>query len=83
MVLELMLVKERHLNYITTTYGMNNLGYCYEKGIGTRASEKKAFELYQKAEDSGMSYGISNLGCCHEKGIGTEVNEKDMDRAIY
>src|SRR5436305_8862756 len=29
--------------------GTNNLGYCYQKGIGTDIDEQKAFELYHKA----------------------------------
>jgi TPR repeat protein len=33
--------------------GINNLGYCYNNGIGTDINEQKAFELYQKAADLG------------------------------
>uniref|UniRef100_U9UNV8 HCP-like protein n=1 Tax=Rhizophagus irregularis (strain DAOM 181602 / DAOM 197198 / MUCL 43194) TaxID=747089 RepID=U9UNV8_RHIID len=57
-------------------YGMNNLGFCYEKGIGTNYDEEKAFELYQKAANLGNFDAINNLGWCNYEGIGTDINEE-------
>ncbi|GBB84023.1 hypothetical protein RclHR1_10670005 [Rhizophagus clarus] len=56
--------------------GINRLGYCYEKGIGTEIDNQKTFELYKTAADLGNANGINNLGYCYEKGIGTEINEQ-------
>ncbi|GBB84158.1 hypothetical protein RclHR1_01080014 [Rhizophagus clarus] len=56
--------------------GMKNLGYCYEKGIGTDINEQKAFELYQKSADLGNSIGIKNLGQCYYEGIGTDTDKQ-------
>jgi TPR repeat protein len=56
--------------------GINNLGWCYENGIGIDINEQKAFELYQKAADLGNSNGINNLGWCYNYGIGTNTNEQ-------
>jgi TPR repeat protein len=56
--------------------GLNNLGWCYENGIGTDAYDQKAFELYQKAADLGNINGIINLGWCYSEEIGTYVDKQ-------
>ncbi|GBC20582.2 kinase-like domain-containing protein [Rhizophagus irregularis DAOM 181602=DAOM 197198] len=56
--------------------GLNNLGWCYENGIGTDAYDQKAFDLYQKAADLGNINGIINFGWCYSEGIGTYVDKQ-------
>ncbi|UZO03006.1 uncharacterized protein OCT59_023419 [Rhizophagus irregularis] len=63
--------------------GINRLGYCYEKGIGTEINNQKTFELYKMAADLGNANGINNLGYCYEKGIGTEINEQKAFELYY
>ena len=52
----------------------NNLGICYEKGLGTGKDYKKAFEWYFKSANNGSGEGQNNLGECYRYGIGTEIN---------
>ena len=55
---------------------LNNLGYCYQFGIGKRKNEFKAFELYYKSAVGGYSDAQNNLGGCYQNGIGIEKDEK-------
>lgn len=59
--------------------GQNNLGYCYQHGIGTNKDAEKAFACYQKAAEQGLDSARNNLGHCYEHGIGTT---KDILKAI-
>lgn len=52
-------------------YGLNDLGYDYEKGCGTSIDKKKAFECYSKAAEMGNVYAQCNLGICYEFSTGT------------
>jgi len=40
----------------------NNLGYCYQNGIGVTKDEKKAFEWYFKAANEGDLHAQHDLG---------------------
>ncbi|CAB4421483.1 unnamed protein product [Rhizophagus irregularis] len=54
----------------------NNLGYCYQNGIGIEKNEKKAFEWYLKAAGKGDIYAQYNLGICYQNGIGINKDDK-------
>src|SRR5581483_8375290 len=56
-------------------FGILQLGYCFQHGIGTNIIKKKAFELYQKAADLGNASGMSQLGYCYQYGVGTIANK--------
>ena len=56
---------------------LNNLGYCYEKGIGVAKNPEKAFSLYNQAYSlSGGAAVASNIGRCYVHGIGTKQKVK-------
>ncbi|GES90995.1 kinase-like domain-containing protein [Rhizophagus clarus] len=57
--------------------GLNNLGYCYEAGIGASYfDDVEVFELYQKAADLGNLDAINNLGWCYHEGFGININKQ-------
>ncbi|CAB4404724.1 unnamed protein product [Rhizophagus irregularis] len=49
--------------------GLNDLGYCYEVGVGTNVDKQKAFELYQKAANLGNINRIKNFYRCYKNGL--------------
>lgn len=69
---------------------MNNLGFCFENGIGIEANKEAAFQMYQKSakldnplgfsssllENQKKLIGIYNLAVLYEKGVGCPKNEK-------
>ena len=57
----------------------NNLGYCYQYGIGTEKNYNQAFQWYLKSAENGNRVGQFNIGYCYQFGIGTE---KDEDKAF-
>ncbi|EXX78943.1 hypothetical protein RirG_010370 [Rhizophagus irregularis DAOM 197198w] len=60
--------------------GLMMLGYCYEKGIGTKVDKQKAIELYQESANLGNEVAQNNLGVMYKNGDGIA---KDIDKAIY
>ena len=61
------------------------LGNCYQKGIGVKVDEKKAFQCYQNAAKMNYWCGIAMVGDSLIKGRGVETNIaqgiKDIRRA--
>ena len=53
----------------------NNLGVCYEKGLGVAKDEVQAVSWYRKAADQGYAKAQSNLGVCYEVGKGVAKDE--------
>ena len=55
---------------------MNELGLCYEHGLGVPLCEDKAFEWISKAVENGAgACAEHNLARCYRKGIGTKVDK--------
>ncbi|CAB4393251.1 unnamed protein product [Rhizophagus irregularis] len=59
---------------------LDQLAYCYYKGIGTELNLTKAFELYKKAAERGHIAAQNALGSFYEYGEGIEENSK---QAVY
>lgn len=57
--------------------GAYYLGLCYEAGLGTEPSAKKAFELYSLSEGSNDKSRFK-MATCYRHGIGVQ---KDVDKA--
>ena len=50
--------------------GQNNLGACYEHGLGCTQSYAKAAKWYRLAAAQGLAYASSNLGYLYLRGHG-------------
>ena len=51
-------------------YALNNLGICYERGLGVSQNKEMAFRCYYKAAALGFSHAQCNLALCYEYGNG-------------
>ena len=59
---------------------MNDIGLCYEEGIGMHVDYKKAFEWFKKAEDyGGGACAEFNLSRCYQYGLGVEIDYEKAD----
>jgi len=56
------------------------LGYCYERGIGTQADPQEAFKWYERAAQDGDEVGCNNLGYCYEQGLGVQADQEEAVR---
>jgi TPR repeat protein len=54
--------------------GQNNLGACYEHGLGCVQSYTKAVKWYRLAAAQGLAYASSNLGYCYWRGHGVRMD---------
>ena len=76
-------LKEEFENYLQkarngVSEAMVNLGYCYEKGIGTEQNSSEAVRWAMRAAGLGESQGMCNLARYYENGNGIE---KDQEKA--
>ncbi|CAN5225279.1 hypothetical protein BH10PSE19_BH10PSE19_14090 [soil metagenome] len=55
----------------------NNLGACYQQGIGVPQDYIKAAELYRLAAVQGHPVAQYNLGCLHENGTGVKADKTE------
>jgi uncharacterized protein len=53
-----------------------DLAVSYEKGVGVRKSEKKAYELYVQAAVWGEKQSFHEVGRCLYYGIGAERDRR-------
>lgn len=50
--------------------GQNNLGACFEHGVGGPQSYRRAVHWYRRAAAQQLDYAAGNLGCCYLYGRG-------------
>jgi TPR repeat protein len=55
--------------------GQNNLGACYEHGLGCTQSYAKGLKWYRLAAAQGLAYASSNLGYCYWRGHGVGMDQ--------
>ena len=60
--------------------GQNNLGACYEHGLGCEQSYAKAVKWYRLSAAQGLSTAYMNLGYCYLHGHGVP---EDKDEALW
>lgn len=59
---------------------MNDIGLCYEEGVGMHVDYKKAFEWFKKAVDyGGGACAEFNLSRCYRYGLGEEIDYEQAD----
>ena len=51
-------------------WGVSNLGWCMERGVGTEADPRQAVWLYAQAVELGYAAALCSLGVCYEQGVG-------------
>lgn len=54
----------------------NELGYCYQNGLGVEQSDKQAAYWYQKAAEQEHVDAQNALGFCYQKGLGVDQSDK-------
>lgn len=55
---------------------MNELGNCFQKGIGVARDEEKAFACFKQGISAITPFCLCSLAKCYEKGIGVKQDEK-------
>lgn len=65
-----------HMGYF---WAQANLGYCFQRGIGTNVSFEKSYYWYKRAAIQGLSRAEHNLGNIFLQGLGIE---RDVFRAL-
>jgi len=56
--------------------GQNNLGACFEHGLGGSQGYRQAVHWYRKAAAQQLAYASSNLAYCHLRGHGVPKDER-------
>jgi TPR repeat protein len=58
-------------------HAQNQLGICYEFGLGIGQDCEKAIGWYTRAAEKGCSKAQNNLGCCYGSGEGVEADMRE------
>ena len=48
----------------------NNLGFCYENGLGVKQDYYEAAKFYRLAAEQGLYIAINNIGFLYKNGLG-------------
>ncbi|MCX4314360.1 MAG: tetratricopeptide repeat protein, partial [Clostridia bacterium] len=54
--------------------GLNDLGFCYQRGLGVEQDHDKAFELFSRAADMDFAAAQNNVGDCYNFGRGVKAD---------
>jgi hypothetical protein len=80
---------KRHAAWdMVNSTALNNLGYCYEKGLGVTRNPNKAFALYSEASKLGNqktwwnNYARHNVARCYNHGIGVLRDREEAARGF-
>ena len=60
--------------------GQNNLGACYEHGLGCEQSYARAVKWYRRSSAQGLGTAAMNLGYCHLRGHGVPASRGEALR---
>ena len=63
----------------SSTFYYDNVGYCYEEGVGVEQDYAKAAECYELATKSNSGMAWYDLGWMYEDGLGVE---QDLGKAL-
>ena len=63
--------------------GQNNLGWCYQKGLGVQKNETEAVKWYRKAAEQNNGFALNQLGWCYEYGLGVFLSNKNEALKYY
>lgn len=55
--------------------GQNNVGACYEHGIGCKQSYRNALAWYRKSAAQRTAYASSNIAYCYQRGHGVRADK--------
>ncbi|KAG9284854.1 hypothetical protein G9A89_003777 [Geosiphon pyriformis] len=59
------------------SFAFNQVGFCYQTGVGIEQDWRKGFEYIKKSAEMGNPQGLVNLGYCYEYGKGVEKDVKE------
>lgn len=61
----------------------NDLGYCYQHGIGVEKDLVEAIKWYSKSADQSYNLARINLGLCYYNGVGVQQDLKEAFKLFH